>query len=221
MLSVITLAMLVLKHATVPPHLHLEQPNPELPLQRFPAVQFAHEATPLRSRFAGVSSFGISGTNAHVVIDAAPVVPDVEPPASLGTLLLVSAATSEALDATAGDVAAALHDAAPDQVAATLAWGRAGQRHRLAAVGSDPTTLRQQLRDPLIVGQAAEQAPRVGVLFTGQGSQVRAMAAESLAGTFCVRSNRRRIRSSMRACAASPGSAASSQSPIRASVRRA
>ncbi|MFN6535678.1 MAG: type I polyketide synthase, partial [Nostoc sp. EkiNYC01] len=68
--------ILSLQHQKIPPHLHLKQPNPHIPWQELP-LAIHTTAKPWHSendtRIAGVSSFGLSGTNAHVVIEAAPV----------------------------------------------------------------------------------------------------------------------------------------------------
>jgi phthiocerol/phenolphthiocerol synthesis type-I polyketide synthase C len=65
-------AALVLRHREVPPTLHLEQPNPAIPWERLPLF-LPREPTPLAPdtapAIAGVSSFGIAGTNAHVVLE--------------------------------------------------------------------------------------------------------------------------------------------------------
>jgi acyl transferase domain-containing protein len=66
---------LCLKHKVIPPHLHFHEPNPAIPWKELPLVV----AQELRSwpesdhpRLAGVSSFGIAGTNAHLVVEEAP-----------------------------------------------------------------------------------------------------------------------------------------------------
>ncbi|WP_431948507.1 type I polyketide synthase [Actinacidiphila sp. bgisy167] len=68
-------AVLCLEHRTVPPNLHLNNPNPAVAWDTLPlAVPTQATALPDRGRpaIAGVSSFGFSGTNAHLVIEAAP-----------------------------------------------------------------------------------------------------------------------------------------------------
>src|SRR4029079_17079050 len=70
-------AVLMLGHGTVPPHLHLHQLNPHIAAD-VPAVTIPTVPTPWMAadggRVAGVSSFGLSGTNAHVVLTEAPPV---------------------------------------------------------------------------------------------------------------------------------------------------
>ncbi len=67
--------VLGLQHQQIPPHLHLEQPNPHIPWQKLP-ITVPTELTPWESgekgRLAGVSSFGMSGTNVHIILEEAP-----------------------------------------------------------------------------------------------------------------------------------------------------
>lgn len=66
--------VLSLQHEEIPPHLHFKQPNPLIPWEEF-SVKVPTERTPWISgedtRIAGVSSFGFSGTNAHVILEEA------------------------------------------------------------------------------------------------------------------------------------------------------
>src|SRR5207237_1721171 len=69
-------AVLALQHREIPPHLHLRTPNPHIDWAAFP-ITVPTAATPFvpigGRRLAGVSSFGFSGTNAHVILEEAPV----------------------------------------------------------------------------------------------------------------------------------------------------
>src|SRR6476620_6454224 len=64
------------EHEELPKHLHFRNPSPHIPWDRL-AVEVVQEATPWerngRPRIAGVSSFGFAGTNAHVILEEAPV----------------------------------------------------------------------------------------------------------------------------------------------------
>src|SRR5690606_10769074 len=68
-------AVLALEHGAVPPHLHLKEPNPLIPWDELP-MKVATSLTPWPEhdgpRRAAVSSFGFSGTNAHVVLEQPP-----------------------------------------------------------------------------------------------------------------------------------------------------
>src|SRR5207244_7710713 len=90
----------------IPRQLHFQEPNPHVPWARLP-VQVTREAVPWPEgrRLAGVSSFGFSGTNAHVVLEAAPELAAL----AAGTLpergwhvLALSAQSAGALAALAG-----------------------------------------------------------------------------------------------------------------------
>ena len=88
-------AALMLQHQEVPPTLHFRQLNPHIELDGVDIrVPTSCEATPLS--VVGVSSFGFSGTNAHVVLGTAPAAPPVEPQAG-PTRLLISAHSKAAL----------------------------------------------------------------------------------------------------------------------------
>ena len=186
--------VLALRHEEIPPHLHLTQPNPliawsELPLE----VPTGGTAWPSgkEPRIAGVSSFGFSGTNAHVVLEEAPAAQpaqtEVDRPLHVLTL---SAKSGEALSQLAGryqkhlaaNPAGSLAD-----ICSTANAGRAHFFHRLAVVSASSGELREKLtawgagRDAagLYQGRAPVGVqPRVAFLFTGQGSQYKNMGRE-------------------------------------------
>ena len=91
-------AALMVEHGTIPSSLHFEQLNPHIELHgadiRVPTGILA--AAP---KAVGVSSFGFSGTNAHLIVTTAPAPPAVEPAAPAGGVprLLITARTPEAL----------------------------------------------------------------------------------------------------------------------------
>ncbi len=66
--------VLSLQHGRIPPHLHFEQPNPHIPWDQMPVkiVDHVTEWPQPGVRIAGVSAFGMSGTNAHAVLESAP-----------------------------------------------------------------------------------------------------------------------------------------------------
>src|SRR5690606_9819016 len=67
-------AVLALQHRRVPPHLHFERPNPYISWDELPVEVAAAGAELPREGdlLAGVSSFGFSGTNAHVIVAGPP-----------------------------------------------------------------------------------------------------------------------------------------------------
>jgi amino acid adenylation domain-containing protein len=169
----------------LPPSLHFTAPNPRLNLAASPFVvndtlRPWQSAGPL---LAGVSSFGVGGTNAHVIMEEAPV----RAPSDAATgpqLLTLSARTPAALAAAAARLAdhIATH---PDQnladTAFTLARGRKafGQRSHVVAVSA--TDAEARLRDiaaAAICHACSDPAPGVVFLFPGQGSQYAGMGRE-------------------------------------------
>ncbi|KUL39324.1 hypothetical protein ADL15_09920 [Actinoplanes awajinensis subsp. mycoplanecinus] len=126
-----------------------------------------------RPRRAAVSSFGISGTNAHVILEAVPDEVPAAPAALPVTPLVFAAADEQALDAQLARVAAHLagHPGVSlPAVAATLA-GRARLPYRAVALGRDRSELAAALAAGGTVRGVAGQPGRLAVVFTGQGSQ--------------------------------------------------
>ena len=74
--------VLCLKHKMIPPNLHFHQPSPAIPWQDY-ALMIPTQLIPWPQsagpHLAGVSSFGIAGTNAHVVVEEAPPLVQLDP----------------------------------------------------------------------------------------------------------------------------------------------
>ncbi|MBD0837513.1 non-ribosomal peptide synthetase/type I polyketide synthase [Streptomyces sp. TRM68416] len=185
--------VLMLRHRTLVPTLHLTRPNPELRLDRSP-LTLATELRPWPSpdgtpRRAGVSALGVGGTNAHVILEEAPVRDPAEPP-RLPVLVPVSATDGQALD----ELAAALADRLRRQpglsaadVAATLALGRPHRPARVTAVGRTAHELVRALEAR--TGGTAAPLGSVAFAFAGQGSARRGMAS----GLYAAHPAARRI----------------------------
>lgn len=133
--------VLALKHRKLPPSLNYTEPNPEIDFAATPfyvntqLVPWA--GTGLRR--AGVMSTGMGGTNAHVILEEAGA-RDEAVPSALPHLLVISAKTSDALDAATGQLREFLEnntDPAMDDVAYTLQTGRKHFAHRKIVVCKD------------------------------------------------------------------------------------
>ncbi len=172
--------LLALEHEVIPPSLHFREPSPHIRWSELP-VRVAVEAvawprTPERPRVAGISSFGISGTNAHLLLREAPPEPAPVPaPPRAAELLVVSARSDAALAQAASELGAYLrsHDDVPlGALAATLARGREHHPHRLAVVARSQDEAVRALAAAR-PGRAAARAggDKLAWLFTGQGSQ--------------------------------------------------
>ncbi|WP_162908409.1 type I polyketide synthase, partial [Allorhizocola rhizosphaerae] len=185
-----------LANESLPRTLHVDAPTPHVDWARG-GVRLLTESRPWprgdRPRRAGVSAFGISGTNAHVILEEAltPAARPIHPAPSVVPWVL-SARTAEALRAQAERLHAAVAAGAdPVAVGWSLAHTRARLDHRAVAYGRDHRALLEALallaRGDTGVGATAghRSAGRVAVLFTGQGAQRAGMGLE-LARVFPV-----------------------------------
>ena len=179
--------VLALHHRALPPSLHAEPLNPRID---FAASPFRVNTTlaPWTGgggpRRAGVSAFGVGGTNVHVVLEEAPA-PAASGPARPWQLLVLSARSEAALDSATTNLLEFL-DGHPDvplaDVAYTLQVGRRTGEHRRFLVCRDGADAADKLdamspRDVFSASQKAAARP-VAFLFPGQGAQHPGMAAE-------------------------------------------
>ncbi len=194
--------ILSLQRRTIPPHLNLVEPNPHIPWARIPvAVATEPVEFPARhgDRVAGISGFGFTGTNAHLVVSEAPAAqPETRrAPARPMVLLPLSGKSEPALreltDAFAERLAdAAIEPAALADLCFTAQTGRVHHRHRLALAAGTREELLEALRTAFVGDEqelrtrtsarvrgrvAAAARPRVGFLFAGQGVQAPGMGA--------------------------------------------
>ena len=183
-------AALALEHGTVPPSLHFDEPNPNIPFGEL-GLEVATTARPWPTangeRLAGVSSFGFGGTNAHVVLSSAPETPAANSVDGAGPWLLpVSAGDAGALMAGAEAWARRLEGSDPSElphVVHTAVLRRTHHRLRLATVGEGPTELAGRLREAARAGVAARSHGRsadlrAAFVFGGQGAQWAGMARD-------------------------------------------
>nr|WGC84434.1 RsnD [Streptomyces sp.] len=185
-----------LRHGVLPRTLHVDEPTPHVDWS-VGAVELLTENTAWpetgRPRRGAVSSFGISGTNAHVILEQAPQIEESAPVAEEPTAPVVlpwvlSAKTSAALRSQAErlrDHALAHPELSPRDIGYSLATARTALEHRAAVVAEDRDGLLAGL-DVLIQGRSAPsvvqnttgQAGKLAFLFTGQGSQRVGMGRE-------------------------------------------
>ncbi|WP_299542529.1 type I polyketide synthase, partial [uncultured Streptomyces sp.] len=174
-----------MRHGVAPRTLHVDEPTPMVDWSSG-AVELLTEARqwPVtgRPRRAAVSAFGVSGTNAHVILEQAPQDEPAEAPS--GTTLpavpwIVSARGEQALGDQARRLLAHLADH-PEATAADIGRSLTGTRtlhdHRAAVTGTDRAELEAALRelavDPSrLVVSSVVAGGGVGLVFSGQGAQ--------------------------------------------------
>jgi amino acid adenylation domain-containing protein len=169
---------LAIHHGTIPPTLHYTAPNPHIDFASGPFfvnTTLSHWRD--ERRRAGVSAFGLGGTNVHVVLDAeapAPVFVGEQRP----QLLVVSARTEAALAAAGTRLAAHLRAADAADLGATaftLQTGRRAFPYRLALTAKNAAEAAAKLEDgaagAIERGRAGTGDRRIAFMFPGQGAQ--------------------------------------------------
>ncbi|MGP3965888.1 SDR family NAD(P)-dependent oxidoreductase, partial [Nonomuraea sp. 3N208] len=185
--------VMALRNGVMPQTLHAEERSEHIDWSAG-AVELLTEARPWERqdapRRAAVSSFGISGTNAHVVLEEAPPQDD-EPGQALPVVPWpLSAKTAAALRAQASRLAAWI-EARPELNATDVGWslvtGRSALEQRAVVVGEDRAALLGALSALAEDGEpvSARSRSRVALLFAGQGSQ-RVGMGRQLAEAFPV-----------------------------------
>ncbi len=178
--SFIKVAM-AMQHGELPPTLHYTAPNPACDFERSP---FYVNATltawnpPGGVRRAGVSSLGVGGTNAHIILQQAPKAAPSGPSSRPYQLLMLSAKTPSALDANTAALAA--HFKANPQInladaAYTLNVGRQAMKQRRVVVAQTVAEAADLLaaNDPKVIATTlnTEGSRSVAFMFAGGGAQ--------------------------------------------------
>jgi acyl transferase domain-containing protein len=187
--------LLALQHDEIPPHLHFRTPSPQISWPEMP-LRVATARTPWprrqdRPRLAGVSSFGFSGTNAHIVIEEPPLAERaVSSTPRPRHIVALSARKDQPLRELASRYADRLtgsDDTTAADIAFTANVGRAHLATRLAVSGSTSAEIVEALRayaEGRVVDVARAGEVTGGVrsdvvfLFTGQGAQYDGMGRE-------------------------------------------
>ncbi|MET9258694.1 type I polyketide synthase [Amycolatopsis sp. NPDC004079] len=180
---------LALRHELLPKTLHVDAPSSRIDWSAG-EVELLTEATPWprgsRPRRGAVSSFGLSGTNAHVVVEEAPAPAETAAGDGVAVPVALSGRDLAALRAQADRLAERVReepDLRPADVAWTLATGRTHLEHRTAVVARDRDELLAGLEEPS--ARAARGEGPLAFLFSGAGSQRTGMG-EELAAAYPV-----------------------------------
>ncbi|WP_433532734.1 SDR family NAD(P)-dependent oxidoreductase [Micromonospora sp. CA-263727] len=179
--------VMALRHGLLPRTLHVDRPTSQVDWSAG-AVSLLTESRDWprngRPRRAGISSFGISGTNAHVILEEAPVETPAPPPEPAGHPVpwALSARSAHSLRTAAGRLRdhALAHRPSPSGVGATLVAARSALTHRAVALGL-PALDALAVGGPspvLVEGVAHRAVRRPAFVFPGQGSQWVGMASE-------------------------------------------
>ena len=177
----------IVRDGIFPPTLHFQRPNPKFDLDSSPFYVNTRRTTWNSGdapRLAGVSAFGVGGTNAHVILEQAP---ERNSPLSTKSaqLLVLSARSETALEHATDNLVAHL-ESNPHLSLADIAWtlqvGRRPFAHRRFVVCRDIQRTIKELseRDPKQVQtrRLLDNKPPVCFLFPGQGSQYPNMGRE-------------------------------------------
>ncbi|MCJ8310148.1 MAG: SDR family NAD(P)-dependent oxidoreductase [Hyphomicrobiales bacterium] len=180
--------VLSLQHQTIPPHLNYANPNRHIPWDDWPLkVPTENVSWEGEKRFGGISAFGMSGTNVHLIIGEAPGSDRAKTDASGSHaggehMLALSAQAPTALPELAGRYATLLADNGKldlQDLCASAATCRSHLGHRATFVANSPEDLRQSLEQfaagdesaAASSGSIPRRAPKLAFLFTGQGAQ--------------------------------------------------
>ena len=207
-------AALVLKYKQVPPNLNFSTPNPNIPLEQL-RLEVPTTLRPLPSTngdrpVTAVNSFGFGGTNAHVVLEAAPdatVAASTSRPVARADRPCVLPISARDDDALRNNVKAHVRLLRDDSLSlADLCYSAGARREqhpqRLTVIGRDPEDLRERLglwlgnpeaSDGVVYGNTAKETGPLTFVYTGQGPQWWGMGHQLMQQEPIVRQTLERI----------------------------
>ncbi|MBE9049170.1 acyltransferase domain-containing protein [Nostocales cyanobacterium LEGE 11386] len=181
--------ILSIQNSEIPPHLHLQNPNPYIPWDKL-AIVVPTEPMPWNSkqgaRLAGVSSFGMSGTNVHVIVEEAPTPPSefttdsLQRPVHLLNLSAKNEAALLSLVRCYKEFLSTSPQVSLADICFTANTGRSHFDYRLSLVTETTLQLQNQLSEIIAKNPISgfcsgkvrnAQYPQIAFLFTGQGCQ--------------------------------------------------
>ncbi|MEU2246144.1 type I polyketide synthase [Streptomyces sp. NPDC019224] len=177
--------VMAMRHGVLPPTLHAEERSDQIDWSagEVELLTEAREWAPAgHPRRAGISSFGISGTNAHVIVEEVPEAAVVEPGADLAvTPWVVSAKSADALSGQASRLLSVAGDHRAEDIGYSLATSKPAFEHRAVVFGDGTGALAALAageEHPGLVKGVTRAVGRSAFLFTGQGAQRLGMGRE-------------------------------------------
>ena len=186
---------LAIKHRQIPPSLHFDTPNPDIPFEQLGLevqTDLGPWPDPSADVVGGVNSFGFGGTNAHAILRGIRQVNEArsDPRPGQALVLPISSKCSESLEAYVRKYRHRLRqgDCSLYDLCYSAGVRRNHLNHRLAVVGVDRESLLEKLdahlagetRSGLSSGQAASGRPKLAFIFCGNGPQWWAMGRQLL-----------------------------------------
>ncbi len=186
---------LAIKHRQIPPSLHYDTPNPDIPFERLGLevqTTLGPWPDPSVDVIGGVNSFGFGGTNAHAILKEVRLddIARSDPRAGQSQLLTLSAKSSDSLEALVAKYRDRLgeDDYSLYDLCFSASIRRSHHSHRLAVVGADRLELQKELGDYLAgepgsglsVNHCSPDRPKLAFVFCGNGPQWWAMGRQLL-----------------------------------------